>query len=151
MDIQNLATPEVKTTNTKYIYLIIVCLAIGSGFWLSRLSLGKKEPVTSNSPKNTEIVSQVTNKDQIQVGKTYGTVEARYKDTATGVLEAGNINGEGTHILVREGGLSQRASLTSSVLDLDMFVGHKIEIKGETNASNKTSWLMEVGVVKVLE
>ena len=56
-----------------------------------------------------------------------------------------------SHILNREGGLSQRASLTSSAVDLDLFVGKKVEVKGETNASTKTAWLLDVGSIKVIE
>ena len=81
----------------------------------------------------------------------YGNTDPKFKDTATGVIEKGNINGEGTHILNREGGATQRASLISSAVDLDLFVGKKVEVKGETNASTKTSWLLDVGNIKILE
>ncbi len=67
------------------------------------------------------------------------------------MIEKGPLNGEGTHILNREGGLDQRAALTSSTVDLDLFVGKKVEVKGETNASNKAGWLLDVGTIKVLE
>jgi len=67
------------------------------------------------------------------------------------VIEKNGFDGEGTHKLLREGGESQTAYLTSSVLDLDLFVGHKVEIWGETFAAQKAGWLLDVGAVKVLD
>jgi hypothetical protein len=132
--------------------LIIVIFSLSFGFWGSRFfPLGSKTAV-SNPEKALVIDPESLKSDsQIEVGKTYGNISKSFKDGATGVLEKGSINGEGTHILVREGGLSQRASLTSSVIDLDLFVGKKVEIKGETNSSNKTSWLLDVGTIKIVE
>jgi hypothetical protein len=74
-----------------------------------------------------------------------------FKDTATGVLEAGGLNGDGTHKLIREGGPSQTAYLTSSVIDLDQFVGKKVQVWGETQKGQKVSWLMDVGRIKIIE
>jgi hypothetical protein len=81
----------------------------------------------------------------------YGNTSKTFADSATGTVKAGGINGEGTHTLEREGGKTQNAALTSSVVDLDLFVGKKVEVKGETNDSNKAGWLMDVGSIKVLE
>jgi len=129
--------------------IIISIFAITSGFWGSRFLSANKIPDTSKALIiNPETIKT---KDQVEVDKLYGNLGKIFKDSATGELEKGSINGEGTHILNRPGGLSQRASLTSSVVDLDLFVGRKVEIKGETNASNKTSWLLDVGTIKVLE
>lgn len=74
-----------------------------------------------------------------------------FKDQAVGTVEKGGIDSEGTHKLIREGGPSQTAYLTSSVLDLDQFVGKKVRVWGETFAAQKASWLMDVGRVEVLE
>lgn len=154
MDIPNLSqTPETytakaKTFNPKLLILILI-LGIGTGFALSKIA-----------PSNTDIyqnvapplgVTGVESKNDIKVGQIYGNTSSTFKDTATGVIEKGNINGEGTHILNREGGATQRASLISSSVDLDLFVGKKVEIKGETNSSKKTAWLLDVGTIKVLE
>lgn len=79
-----------------------------------------------------------------------GILNPNFKyDTAEGILEEGGINGEGTHHLVREGGPSKYVYLTSSVIDLQSFVGKKVEIWGETQASRKAGWLMEVAKVQV--
>jgi hypothetical protein len=131
------------------IIVLVVILALTSGFWASRFfPLGKTTDSSRALIINPETLQT---KEQIEVGKVYGNLSKNFKDLATGVIEKGSINGEGTHILNRPGGVSQRASLTSSVVDLDLFVGRKVEIKGETNASNKTSWLLDVGTIKVVE
>ena len=87
-----------------------------------------------------------------QKGSEVGSVDVKtFKDTAEGVLEKGGIDGEGTHKLIREGGPSQTAYLTSSVINLDQFVGKKVQVWGETFAGQKAAWLMDVGRVKKLD
>jgi hypothetical protein len=76
--------------------------------------------------------------------------EAAFRDTAQGRIEA-NGNGEGSHKLLRPGGESQTAYLTSSVLDLDQFVGRCVQVWGETFAAQSVGWLMDVGRVKTLD
>lgn len=162
MDIPNLSSNPVSTPSTPVqnkpplsLTIVGICLilAVAIGFWASRLfpfsKSGNKIALTLEQQAiSTDSISSTS---QIQVGKLYGDTAAVFKDSATGTIEKGSINGIGTHILNREGGATQRASLTSSVVDLDLFVGRKVEVKGETNASNKTAWLLDVGVVKVLE
>jgi hypothetical protein len=84
----------------------------------------------------------------IQKGKEFGTLKG---DTAVGVVEEGGIDGEGTHHLTREGGPSQTAYLTSSVIDLDLFKGKKVQVWGETQKSQRAPWLMDVVGIKVIE
>lgn len=160
MDIPNLSTDKPKTPpadiNFSLIPIVVVLvLALVSGFWISRFFPINKTVAnkTTTTTEGQTIIStdKISSADEIKAGKVYGNAEKSFKDSATGVIEKGSINGEGTHILNREGGLSQRASLISSTVDLDLFVGKKVEIKGETNASNKTSWLLDVGSLKVLE
>lgn len=133
--------------------ILTIFMALIVGYFTSRyypLSLSKDGSIVS---EKSEAVSteDIQDKSAIQVGVLYGDTATVFKDTATGTIEKGSINGVGTHILNREGGVSQRASLTSSVVDLDLFVDRKVEVKGETNASKQTSWLLDVGSVKVLE
>jgi hypothetical protein len=163
MDIPNLAQnqqlPESKPIksinlkNSKIIIFIIIILAIVSGFWASRFwPLGKSSDISSSlSQKDVASTENIKSQEELVVGKLYGNTSKAFKDKAVGVIEKGDINGEGTHILNREGGESQRASLISSVVDLDLFIDKKVEIKGETNASTKTSWLLDVGIIKILE
>ena len=72
-------------------------------------------------------------------------------DTATGVLQNGGLNGEGTYHMVRDGGASHYVYLTSSVVDLSTFVDKKVQIWGETLASKKVGWLMDVAKVQVTQ
>lgn len=156
MDIPNLSNqPPVELTKPSTfsipIAVIVVVLALTAGFALSRI-LPQKQPIITNSNNTTAAsTDNITSTDELKVGKVYGNSEKNFKDIATGTIEKGNINGEGTHILNREGGVTQRASLISSTVDLDLFVGKKVEIKGETNTSNKTAWLLDVGTIKILE
>lgn len=153
MNIENL--PQNNQQNNSFsllAVLIVIVLAITAGFWGSRLFPRQTSSLGGNSIQKGIISSDnIKNKEDLQVGKIYGNADKSFKDTATGTIEKGNINGEGTHILNREGGASQRASLTSSAVDLDLFVGRKVEVKGETNASTKTSWLLDVGSIKIIE
>lgn len=74
-----------------------------------------------------------------------------FRDTATGVLQKTSANGAGTHMLVRDGGPSQTIYMVSSVIDLDEFVGKKVDVWGETQKVAKVSWFMDVGRVKIVE
>ncbi len=151
------ATPLIKTNSSPLlsvkVLLIILVIAVGMGYFISRaypLS-GSKNASLLNGGENAISTENITDKSAIEVGKLYGDTATVFKDSATGTIEKGSINGVGTHILNREGGVSQRASLTSSVVDLDLFVGRQVEVKGETNASKQTNWLLDVGSVKVLQ
>ena len=70
---------------------------------------------------------------------------------AVGTLVEEGIGDEGTHHLEREGGSSKNVYLTSSVIDLQSFVGKKVEVWGETLASKKAGWLMDIVKIKVTE
>jgi len=81
-----------------------------------------------------------------------GTLDPKVKyDTATGVLQEGGINGEGTYHLTREGGVSKNVYLTSSVIDLSLFLDKNVQIWGETLASKKAGWLMDVAKIQVVK
>ncbi len=130
----------------KVVSAVLIVLAVGLGIFSGYLLGGqKKVEVLSGG-------SGIVPESKIVKGSEFGLKDAStFKDTATGVLEAGGLEGEGTHKLLREGGPSQTVYLTSSVLDLDQFVGKKIQIWGETNRGQKAGWLMDVGKVKILE
>lgn len=86
----------------------------------------------------------------VKVGDIFGSADEKiFKDPATGVLDKGGFNGEGTHKLIRAGGVSQTVYLTSSTIDLDALVGHQVTIWGETFKGQKVGWLMDVGRAKV--
>ena len=64
---------------------------------------------------------------------------------------AGGIDGEGSHHIERGANASQWVYVTSSIVDLDLLVGDRVIIWGETNQGKKAGWLMDVGKLKVLE
>ena len=74
-----------------------------------------------------------------------------FKDNAVGKVMINEKEGEGSHLLLRPGGASQTANLTSSVVDLNNFVGKCVQVWGETQSAQKAAWLMDVGRVKILE
>jgi len=79
-----------------------------------------------------------------------GVLDPKVKyDNATGVLNEGGVGNEGTHHLVRDGGPTKTVYLTSSVIDLQSFVGKKVQVWGETLASKKAGWLMDVAKIEV--
>lgn len=164
MDIPNLAPPKIEDIKTpiitnkpkfpKSLIAIVVVLGLTSGFWLSRLMpLSSNSDNTSNQTTKNEATStdQISGSEQLKPGVSYGNSSAIFSDSAQGVVTAGNINGVGTHILVRDGGDSQRVSLTSSTVDLDLFIDKKVVVKGQTNDSQKTGWLLDVGNIKIVD
>jgi hypothetical protein len=79
-----------------------------------------------------------------------GTLDPSVKyDTATGILQTGGIDNEGTFHLVRDGGTSKYVYLTSSVIDLNNFLNKNVQVWGETLASKHAGWLMDVAKVQV--
>lgn len=116
-------------------FLIIILAGISTGYFLSQ----------QQSVKQTETKF-------IQTEKAVGSKDTKiFRDSAEGVLEKGGINGEGTHKLIRPGGESQTVYLTSSVVDLNQFVGKKVKVWGETLAAEKAGWFMDVGRLELME
>lgn len=76
-----------------------------------------------------------------------------FRDSAEGKIQVndGKVTTEGSHKLIRPGGESQTAYLTSSVVDLDLFIGKCVEVWGETLKAEKAGWFMDVGRVKLLD
>jgi hypothetical protein len=74
-----------------------------------------------------------------------------FRDSAVGKIVVNEKEDEGSHLLLRPGGPSQTAHLTSSVVDLNNFVGKCVQVWGETQSAQKAGWLMDVGRVKILD
>lgn len=129
-----------KKVNLKMVVfvLIIVLAGVGTGYFLS----SRQSPPVP--------VSRDVAKEEITKGMTVGIVDEKtFRDSAEGKLEQGGFDGEGSHHLVRPGGDSQNVYLTSSVVDLDKFIGRQIKVWGETFSAKKSGWLMDVGKVQV--
>ncbi|MFI5241130.1 MAG: hypothetical protein ACHQUA_01720 [Microgenomates group bacterium] len=119
--------------------VVIVLLGVGTGWLLSGNSLNSQKGAVNQGTKITANEAGIVD-------------ESTFKgDTAEGILEEEGIGGEGTHHLVREGGTSKYVYLTSSVIDLESFVGKKVIVWGETLSAKKAGWLMDVAKVKVTE
>ena len=136
-------TPKNKFTTPLFIVLAVV-LGVSTGVVLKNLK--------SRSTGGTPGVDAPVAGSAIKVGEVFGAKDkSGFPDETTGILEEGGINGEGTHKLLRPGGVSQTVYLTSSILDMDEFVGFRVTIWGETFSAQKAGWLMDVGRVKVEE
>lgn len=117
--------------------LMVVLLGIGTG-WLLSGKAGRS--------------SQVAPGAKLGANEAGILDESTFKgDTAEGSLVEGGINGEGTHHLEREGGVSQNVYLASTVIDLQSFVGKKVKVWGESQAVKKAGWFMDVIKLKVIE
>ncbi len=121
------------------LFIALILAGIVTGYFLSQ----KTGSSSGTTASGKDIVNTKT-----EIGST-DTVT--FRDTAQGTLEAGGLNGEGTHKLIRDGGPSKTVYLVSSIIDLDAYVGKKIEVWGETLRAQKVGWLMDVGRLKILE
>lgn len=128
--------------------VIAVVAGIGTGFGAFKLQAGGSS--VSTGPKDSAL-QQVAG-TSIKAGDIFGIKDDQtFKDSAEGYLAEAGADDEGSHILVRPGGVSQTVHLTSSSTDLDKFKGMEIRIKGETFKGQKAGWLMDVGQVEVLK
>ncbi len=123
--------------------IISVILCVGTGFVLAQSTPSK----SSSSVSATKEGSEAEHAEQVQQKDA-----ASFRDKAEGVIEKNDVSdGEnfasGTHKLIR-GDESQTAYLTSSVLDLNEYVGQKVTVYGETFSSSQVGWLMDVGRVE---
>ena len=139
---------ELKSVRLKklIIPLVIILLGIASGWGISRMS--GSSITTSGRLTSPESISA----SNLKVGEIVGVPDEKsFRDKADGVLAEGGFEGEGSYHLVRPGGDDQNVYLTSSIVDLSLFVGHKISVWGETFSAQKAGWLMDVGRVQIME
>jgi len=142
--------PEMKKIALKWVILTLsLSLIFGSltGFGAHQL-LARGQ--NNNGSSKQAAIQQVAETGKIKAGDTFGSEDAAFKDSAEGYLEAGGIDGEGSHKLLRPGGVSQTVYLTSSITDLDKFIGMNVKVYGETYQGQKAGWLMDVGKVEVI-
>lgn len=137
-------TPSTPLPLSKIAFLIVaLVLGLGAGY----LVKGRVSGVTRSAGS---IVARNVPEAGLKEGDIIGLQDDKtFKDSVTGVLQKGGLDGEGSHKLLRPGGPSQTAYLTSSVIDLDEFVGAEVTVWGETFKGQKAGWLMDVGRVRV--
>ena len=115
---------------------LVVIVGVGTS-WLISSKMAKTS--TSGAAPGVKVTSTSA-----------GVLDPKIKyDNTEGTLQEGGLNGEGTFHLVRDGGASHYVYLTSSVVDLSNFVNKKVQIWGETLASKKVGWLMDVAKIQV--
>ena len=116
---------------------LVVLAGVASGWMLSGKMVAKEEqPTVSSQAVNEPMEAGIAD-------------ESTFRDSAEGILQEGGINGEGTHHLDRGTGEAKYVYLTSTVIDLDKFVGKKVTVWGETIKAKSAGWLMDVGKIKV--
>ena len=142
----NVETEPMKKAQKKFLVFAFIAVLLGVVTGFSGYQLSARSGSTASKEELPAVVE-----GKIKAGDVFGSNDETFKDTATGYLEIGGFEGEGSHKLLREGGESQTVYLTSSVTDLSEFEGMEVEIWGETFQGQNVGWLMDVGRVKVLD
>jgi hypothetical protein len=122
---------------------LVVLVGVGSGWLLSGRALGISSSKTAPegaAPGVEESVSEAGVSDL-----------SGFPDEAEGMLVEGGIEGEGTHYLDRDLGPEKYVYMTSTVIDLQSFVGKKVKVWGQTISGKHAGWLMDVGKIKIIE
>lgn len=139
---------KTKTPMMIAIFLMALVSGVGTGYGIHRLNAQGSRPSDPEIAK----IQEGSPTSNVKVGDVFGSPnENIFKDSAEGVIQEGGLDGEGTHKLIRPGGISQTVYLTSSVVDLEKFNNAKVKVWGETNTAQKAGWLMDVGRIKVIE
>lgn len=123
------------------IIVVIVSVGIFTGLVFSSRSKGAKIAASRASISEENLT-----------GEQKKSFNQTFRDSVEGTVEKNDQlekYAQGTHKLIRPGGEDQTAYLTSSVLDLDEYVGKKVKVFGETFGSSQVGWLMDVGKVEV--
>lgn len=120
--------------------VVVVLLGLGTGWLLS----GRNQSLLGINVSTAPGAKTGPNEAGLADEKTFS-------DSAEGTLVEGGINGEGTYHLERSGGVSQNVYLISTVINLQDFVGKKVQVWGQTISGKKAGWLMDVGKIKVVQ
>jgi hypothetical protein len=144
----NIMQPLKKSNFMPIIVILAIFLGLGTGFYLAQKHLllaSDKAPMVAGA-------QSLTSTTNVKVGDVFGSADEKtFRDQAEGVLMTGGIDGEGSHHIERGANKTQWVYITSSVVDLDLLVGDRVTIWGETNQGKKAGWLMDVGKLKVQE
>lgn len=137
---------DMPMKNVIIIFAAVIMVGILSGFGISYVSKARSTQSLSGGTDTMSTKGDVAESAGIADKKTF-------KDSAEGELEEGGHeeSGTGSHKLIRPGGDSQTVYLTASTVDLSEFVGRKVRVYGETFASDKVGWLMDVGYIEALK
>lgn len=106
--------------------------------------------VVSSRLKSEQITKQTVDEENLTPEKKE-ELQVVTRDQAEGTLEKNDKfeeTAQGQWKLIRTGGESQTAYLTSSFIDLDPYVGKKVRVFGETLGSSKVGWLLDVAKIE---
>ena len=149
--IKNQEVLPMKPKNNHLVLSLVIIgasLGLGAGYFFAQNNLLK----TGGSMATSGATQNLSSTTQVKVGDTFGSADEKtFRDQAEGILVAGGIEGEGSHHIERGANKTQWVYITSSVVDLDLLVGDRVTVWGETNQGKKAGWLMDVGRLKVLE
>ncbi len=137
-----------KKSKKVFLFICVAAVLAGTltGFGAYKLKLKNGSPVATVENVTIDDASKIKN------GDVFGVQDKdTFSDSAIGYIERGGVEGEGSHKLLREGGVTQTIALTSSVVDLDKLVGAEVKIYGETFKAEKAGWFMDVGRIEVVE
>lgn len=129
---------------SKIVPLIILIVLIGAGIFSGI--------VLSSRSKNKAIQQSAAIDESKLNPQQKQAVQVVTRDSAEGTIEKNDdykVTAQGQWKLIRPGGESQTAYLTSSYMDLDQYVGKKVKVFGETLGTDKVGWLMDVAKVEV--
>ncbi|MFZ2199409.1 MAG: hypothetical protein WAV40_01320 [Microgenomates group bacterium] len=139
--------PVQKSKLMPILVMVGIFLGLGTGFFIAQQKI--KSGGTGLLSSATQELNSAT---KVKVGDIFGSADEKtFRDQAEGILQAGGIDGEGSHHIERGANKSQWVYVTSSVVDLDLLIGDRVSVWGETNQGKKAGWLMDVGRLKVLE
>ena len=126
--------------------ILVIILVGGATGW--RLSQGKGSLSLGSALNPSGKTEKLDGTKQMGIKD-----EESFPDKAEGRIEVNDDPDipEGSHRLIRPGGPSKTAYLTSSVLDLSLFTGKCVLVWGQTFASQKVGWLMDIGYVEILD
>lgn len=140
--------PSKKAKIVPIMIIVGILSGLATGFYFAQKHLLLADDAGAKV-SGTQALNSATS---IKVGDVYGSADEKtFRDQADGILKAGGIDGEGSHHIERGANATQWVYVTSSVVDLDLLVGDRVTVWGETNQGKKAGWLMDVGRLKVTE
>lgn len=138
--------PQRANLPTKFLPLFIIFVVVAAGIFSGLV-------LSSRSKSTKENLQKAALSEENLTGEQKQSFNQTFRDQAEGVIEKNDdfdTYAQGPWKLIRPGGESQTAYLTSSVMDLDEYIGKKVKVYGETFGSGQVAWLMDVGKVEVV-
>lgn len=126
------------------ILLSSLVLGSGSGYAIRQAQGSSSTSAPTGSAEDNKTVVITENEAGVDNSEAF-------PDSAVGILMEGGKDGEGTHYLDRGMGADKYVYLTSTVINMQKFVGKNVEVRGQTLSARKAGWLMDVGRIKVVQ